>query len=101
MRAGPVPKGGSNKLTRDVKQAILEAATLAGDEGGLVAYLLSQAKQPNPSPFMTMLSKLIPTKEHHNHDGEINVSRASSYACGPGRTRSSTPRPKHCGRSGS
>jgi hypothetical protein len=38
------------------------------------SYLLAQAKQANPSPFMTLLGKLVPTGEHHNHDGEINVS---------------------------
>ena len=56
------PKGVPNKLTTDVKRAILEAGNLAGGEGGLVAYLLTQAQQGNPSPFMTLVGKLVPTE---------------------------------------
>jgi hypothetical protein len=61
-------------MTRDVKEAVLEAAVLAGKDGGLVAYLLSQANQINPSPFMTMLSKLIPSESKAELTGDLNVT---------------------------
>jgi hypothetical protein len=54
------PKGVPNKINRDLKEAYLLAANLAGGAEGLVGYLKAQALQTNPSPFMTGLSKLLP-----------------------------------------
>ena len=59
-----------NKITRDLKEAYLMAAELAGGKEGLVGYLLQQARQDNPSPFMTGLSKLIP----HQVDAKVDAS---------------------------
>jgi hypothetical protein len=47
---------------------------LAGRDGGLVAYLLREANQLNPSPFMTMLSKLIPSESKAELTGDLSVT---------------------------
>jgi hypothetical protein len=52
-------KGTPNKTTALLKDAILQAAELAGGEKGLVAYLARQAIE-NPGPFMALLGKVLP-----------------------------------------
>jgi hypothetical protein len=47
------PKGVPNKTTQLLKDAILKAATDAGD-GDMAAYLALQARE-NPGPFMALL----------------------------------------------
>ena len=47
-----------NKTTALLKDAILKAATEAG-EGSLVQYLKEQAKA-NPGPFLALLGKVLP-----------------------------------------
>ena len=42
-----------NKVNRDLKEAYLLAANLAGGKEGLVGYLKKQAELVNPSAFMT------------------------------------------------
>jgi hypothetical protein len=60
-KAGPGrPKGVPNKITTDLKRAILEAAEAAGGEGGTAGYLTKQATS-NPAAFMTLLGKVLPT----------------------------------------
>lgn len=54
-------KGRPNKTTALLKDAILQAASQAGGEGGLTAYLTQQA-QENPGPFMSLLGKVLPTE---------------------------------------
>jgi hypothetical protein len=54
------PKGSPNKITADLKRAILEAAEAAGGEGGTVGYLTRQADE-NPTAFMTLIGKVLPT----------------------------------------
>ena len=54
------PKGSPNKITADLKRAILEAAEAAGGEGGTAGYLARQADE-NPAAFMTLLGKVLPT----------------------------------------
>jgi hypothetical protein len=57
--AGPGrPKGALNKTTALLKDAILKAATAAGD-GDMAAYLQQQAKD-NPGPFLSLLGKVLP-----------------------------------------
>jgi hypothetical protein len=52
------PKGALNKTTALLKDAILKAATDAGN-GDMAAYLTTQAKE-NPGPFMALLGKVLP-----------------------------------------
>jgi len=60
-KAGPGrPKGVPNKITTDLKRAILEAAEAAGGAGGTAGYLTKQATS-NPAAFMTLLGKVLPT----------------------------------------
>ena len=54
------PKGVPNKITADLKRAILEAAEAAGGEGGTTGYLTRQADH-NPAAFMSLLGKVLPT----------------------------------------
>ena len=50
------PKGSKNKFTSDVKSMVLKAL----DDAGGAAYLLQQA-QDNPTAFMTLVGKVLPT----------------------------------------
>lgn len=56
------PKGSTNKSTRLLKDAILEAAERAGGKlgkEGMVSYLEYQAGE-NPAAFMTLMGKVLP-----------------------------------------
>jgi len=53
------PKGAVNKTTALLKDAILQAASKAGGDDGLVGYLEDQAMK-NPGPFMALLGKVLP-----------------------------------------
>jgi hypothetical protein len=64
------PKGSPNKITADLKRAILEAAEAAGDEGGTAGYLTRQARE-NPASFMTLLGKVLPMQVTGEGGGEI------------------------------
>src|SRR6516225_5907036 len=50
------PKGTLNRVTRDLRQAILAAGDRAGGEGGLTAYLTRLA-QDNSSAYASLLGK--------------------------------------------
>jgi hypothetical protein len=52
-------KGTPNKTTALLKDAVLQAATLAGGPEGLVGYLKTQAAA-NPGPFLALLGKVLP-----------------------------------------
>ena len=58
IKTGGRKKGTPNKTTALLKDAILKAATDAGD-GDLSAYLLQQANG-NPTAFLTLLGKVLP-----------------------------------------
>ena len=73
--AGGSPKGVPNKINRDLKEAYLMAANLAGGKEGLVGYLKKQAELENPSAFMTGLSKLLPSMLEGNPDAPLIVER--------------------------
>lgn len=60
-------KGVPNKITANLKEAILEAAKLAGGDGGTVAYLRMQAGL-NPGPFMALLGKVLPIQMQGDED---------------------------------
>lgn len=52
------PKGSPNKLTKALKEMILQALDEAHD-GGSVEYLKQQA-QTNPNAFMALVGKVLP-----------------------------------------
>jgi hypothetical protein len=51
------PKGARNKLSRDIREMIRAAL----DKAGGIAYLVKQAEL-NPTAFMTLVGKIIPTQ---------------------------------------
>ena len=63
------PKGSPNKTTALLKDAILKAATDAGD-GDMAAYLTKQALD-NPGPFMSLLGKVLPMQVGGDPDNPI------------------------------
>lgn len=66
-RRGGRQKGVPNKLTRTIKQAIEQAF----EEAGGAAYLVQMAEE-QPTAFMTLLGKVLPTQmEHSNPDGSM------------------------------
>jgi hypothetical protein len=65
------PKGSPNKTTALLKDAIIQAATNAG-EGDMVEYLTRQA-QINPGPFMSLLGKVLPMQVTGADGGAIEV----------------------------
>jgi hypothetical protein len=71
-------KGTRNKLTVTLKEAILKAGELVGDElqakvpeeehiHGLIAYLMEQART-NPDVFMAMLGRVLPLQINTKHE---------------------------------
>lgn len=64
------PKGSPNKINALLKDEILQAADMA-HAGGRVGYLTEQATA-NPTAFMTLLGKVLPTQiEGSGEAGEI------------------------------
>lgn len=64
-------KGVPNKTTALLKDALLEAARLAGGREGLVGYLTAQA-QRNPAAFLALLGKVLPLQlAGEGNDGAI------------------------------
>lgn len=57
-KTGGRSRGTPNKITADLKRAILEAAE-AASEGGTVGYLTAQAVA-NPVAFMSLLGRVLP-----------------------------------------
>ncbi len=66
------PKGVPNKITADLKRAILEAAEMAGGDGGTAGYLARQAEE-NPAAFMSLLGKVLPTTISGDGENPLNV----------------------------
>lgn len=69
------PKGVPNKTTALLKDAILRAATNAGNkvgDDGLVSYLEQQAEE-NPGPFMALLGKVLPMQIASDPDNPLRV----------------------------
>ena len=65
-------KGAPNKVTTQLKEAILAAAEQAGGDGGLVKYLHEQARM-NPGHFMTLLGKVLPLQVAGDKDNPLNA----------------------------
>ena len=66
------PKGVPNKTTQLLKDAILKAATEAGN-GDMVEYLKLQAVE-NPGPFMALLGKVLPMQVVGEEGGAIEIN---------------------------
>lgn len=69
-KTGGRKKGTPNKTTALLKDAILTAATEAGNKDGLVGYLKTQASA-NPGPFMALLGKVLPLQIAGDEDNPI------------------------------
>lgn len=65
------PKGSPNKTTAIIKDAIIQAATNAGD-GDMVEYLTQQARM-NPGPFMSLLGKVLPMQIAGDPDNPVKL----------------------------
>lgn len=74
-------KGVPNKITATLKDAILEAANLAGGKAGLVGYLKTQAIA-NPQAFLPLLGKVLPMQVQH--EGAIRIERVDVTFVGDG-----------------
>jgi len=69
-KTGGRQAGTPNKITALLKDEILQAASDAHPDGRL-GYLTEQARE-NPTAFMTLLGKVLPTQvEGTGKDGEI------------------------------
>lgn len=67
------PKGVPNKVTKALKEMILEAAEQAHPKG-TVGYLRAQAED-NPVAFMALLGRVLPMTIHgSNPDGSITMN---------------------------
>lgn len=70
-KTGGRQKGTPNKTTALLKDAILKAATDAGN-GDMAAYLQEQATK-NPGPFLSLLGKVLPMQVTGADDGPLSV----------------------------
>ena len=72
-RVGAGRKPGTlNKITMQLKEAILEAAHQAGGPGGMVGYLKKQASH-NSASFMALLGKVLPHQIAGDKDSPIQL----------------------------
>lgn len=60
------PKGSSNKVTKAVKEMVIEAL----DEAGGVEYLLTQSRD-NPTAFLTLVGKVLPLQVSGDPDAPL------------------------------
>ena len=67
-------KGTPNKVTKEVKEAIIEAFERAGG----VEYL-SRVAATNPQVFCTLLGKVLPLQVTGPNDGPIDVKVTLSF----------------------
>lgn len=71
-KTGGRAKGTPNKTTALLKEAVLQAAADAHNEG-MVGYLTQQAKD-NPVAFMSLLGKVLPMQVTGEDGGPVPVS---------------------------
>lgn len=62
------PKGLPNKMTRQLKEMILDAL----EKSGGVAYLVTQAKE-NPKAFMSLIGRVLPLQVTGANGAELVV----------------------------
>jgi hypothetical protein len=75
-------KGTPNKTTALLKDAILKAASDAGN-GDIAAYLARQAAL-NPGPFMALLGKVLPMQVTGDGGGPLGIVFKTVYEKPPG-----------------
>ena len=68
------PKGAANKMTKALKEMILEAL----DNSGGVEYLQAQAMD-NPTAFLTLVGKVLPLQVAGEMDHNVKVSGALAW----------------------
>ncbi len=78
-KTGGRQKGTPNKVTREVKEMVLEALSIAGG----VDYLVEQA-QKSPNAFLTLVGKVLPLEAKLEHDAGPNVVDLLSIIHGSG-----------------
>lgn len=66
------PKGVPNKTTAILKDAILQAATDAGEGDGLAGYLQKQAIA-TPGPFLALLGKVLPLQVVGDSENPLRI----------------------------
>jgi hypothetical protein len=103
FKTGGRQKGTPNKITAELRDAILKAAEMAGDEKGLVGYLEKQARD-NPGPFMTLLGRTLPRQLTGDGGGPAHytvswmdepVTKIELVAAERPEPEKSTERPSH------
>lgn len=67
------PKGSQNKVTKLLRDAIAEAAELAGGKEGLVGYLKKQAIA-HPAAFIGLLGKVLPLQVQAQANKELRIT---------------------------
>lgn len=65
------PKGSPNRVSRELKEMVLEAL----DRAGGVEYLVRQAKKKNAGPFLALVAKVLPLTINGNIDTRHWVMR--------------------------
>lgn len=74
IKTGGRQKGTPNKVSGQLKDAILEAAKRAGggDQEGVIKYLQAQALA-NPAPFLSLIGKVLPMQVTGEDGGPVIV----------------------------
>jgi hypothetical protein len=72
-RRGGRQKGTPNKVTRTLREAILQALEEAGGKGGAVEYLRSQANL-SPGAFLSLVGKVLPLTIKEQIEGHLTCS---------------------------
>jgi len=72
-------KRGPAKVTKALKDAILEAGEVAGGKDGMVGYLVTQAKE-QPAAFLGLIGKVLPLQLAGPGGGAIQVIIVSADA---------------------
>jgi hypothetical protein len=67
--------GSSNKITRDIKEMVINALQKAGGE----EYLTDQARK-NPSAFMGLVGKVLPLQVQASGSGQVLLEQLATAA---------------------
>lgn len=82
-KTGGRQKGTPNKTTALLKDAILNAAELAGGKEGIVGYLVVQART-NPQSFLPLLGKVLPMQVVGDAENPVHVISSIRLVAGDG-----------------